>query len=255
MGSAALLLGLAVASLLAVPTLATDDADLRRRIEERFARAGLDRSTGVTVTVDRGAVRLEGVAVSLADAREAEKQARREAKVVLNQIQVVPERQRSDRAILNDAEGAIRSYSRYGAFDAVGVEVEDGMVRLAGFVLDDVRRREIEDRIARVEGVRDVHNDLRRQGFSPGDERLRQQIYHKIYTDPMFEQYASWSEPPVRVLVERGRVTLAGKVGSAVEQAAVGHLARETLAFSVSNLVQVEGSRAKEEDSRKQTES
>jgi osmotically-inducible protein OsmY len=167
---------------------------------------------------------------------------------VINQIRVVPERERTDKAIRNDVEAAINGYVRYGVFDAVGVEVDDGLVRLVGFVLDDVRRRGIEDRVARVEGVRDVHNDLRLQGFSQSDVDLRSEIYQRIYTDPLFERYASWSDPPIRVLVDRGNVTLAGTVGSPLEQVVAGHIARATLAFSVNNLVRVEDDEARGED-------
>jgi osmotically-inducible protein OsmY len=241
------MLAVAVAVLWAAPALA-GDADVQKRIEQRFARAGLDKSSGITIQVENGVVRLKGVALSLADARDAEAAARKEAKIVINQIDVVLESARSDRAIRNDAEAAILSYPRYGAFDAIDVKVEDGLVMLNGFVLDWLRRDEIEDRVARVEGVRDVRDDLRVQGFSLADQRLRYEVYERIYNDPMFERYAGWSDPPVRVLVERGRVTLAGKVGSAVEQRVVGTIARDTMAFSVRNLVQVEGDKSSEED-------
>ena len=116
--------------------------------------------------------------------------------------------------------------------------------------LDNHRRREFEDRLARIEGVRDVHNDLRLQGRSSLDERLRLRLYARIYNDPRFAQYASWPEPPVRIFVDHGRVTLAGTVRSKVEQAALGYMARESLAFSVKNVVQVEGSVPKEDQPR-----
>jgi osmotically-inducible protein OsmY len=241
------MLALAVTALWVAPAFA-GDADIQKSIEERFAKAGLDQSSGITVQVENGVVRLKGVALSLADARDAEAAARKEAKIVINQIDVVLERARSDRAIRNDAEAAILSYPRYGAFDAVGVKVEDGLVMLTGFVLDQGRRDEIEDRVARVEGVRDVRDDLWLQGWSASDARLRFEIYSRIYNDPMFERYAALSDPPVRVLVKRGHVTLAGTVGSAVEQWVVGHIANDTLAFSVRNLVQVEGEKDREED-------
>ena len=41
-------------------------------------------------------------------------------------------------------------------------------------------------------------------------------------------------------------------MGSAVEQAAVGHLARGTLACSVSNEVPVEGEASRKEDKKKE---
>jgi osmotically-inducible protein OsmY len=232
-------LGLALAALLVVPA-AADDADTLRRIEEHVAKAGLDQDTDITIEVEDGVVRLKGIALTLRDAREAERAARKVAKTVINEIRVFPEQTRSDGAIMKDARQAVYTYARYGAFDAVGLSVESGVVGIEGFVLDSVRRREIEDRVARVPGVRDVHNDLRLQGTSPHDERLRLQLYASIYGDPMFVRYATWAEPPVRIFVDRGRATLAGTVTSALEQTVLGQIASESLAFSVRNIVEVE---------------
>ena len=102
------------------------------------------------------------------------------------------------------------------------------------------KRDEIEERLARVDAIRDVHNDLRVQGFSQGDVRLRLEIHGKIYSDPLFERWAGLPDPPVRVFVERGRATLVGTVGSDVERVVAGMLARGTLAFAVNNQVKVE---------------
>jgi len=102
-----------------------------------------------------------------------------------------------------------------------------------------------------VDAIRDVLNDLRVQGFSQGDQRLRREIHAKIYADPLFERWRGYPDPPVRVYVDRGRVILAGTVGSEVEQVAVGMLARGTLAFTVSNQVKVEGDRTREEERKK----
>lgn len=242
-------LGLALAALLAAPAVA-DDAEIRSRIEQRFAKAGLDRDTDIEIGVEEGVVHLKGITLNLRDSREAERTARKVAKTVINEIRVFPEHTRSDRKIRKDAEKAIYTYARYGVFDAVGLSVDAGLVTLQGFVLDDNRRRELEDRLARIEGVRDIHNDLRLQGRSSYDERLRLRLYARIYNDPRFVQYASWPEPPVRIFVDRGRVTLAGTVRSKVERAALGYMARESLAFSVKNVVQVEGSAPKEDQPR-----
>jgi osmotically-inducible protein OsmY len=249
--SRAVSLALGLALLLAVPVVA-DDAEILRKVEDRFAKAGLDQTADIRVSVDDEIVYLQGIALTLADARTAEREARKVAEVVINELRVFPEETRSDQAIQKDAEKAVFTYARYGVFDAVGLSVDGGVVTLQGFVNDSVRRREIEDRVARVEGVRDVHNDLRLQGTSTYDERLRLQLYARIYNDPLFAQYASWPEPPVRVFVARGRVTLAGTVRSKVEQAALGFIAREGLAFSVNNLVQVEGSVPEEDAPRDQ---
>jgi osmotically-inducible protein OsmY len=241
--------GLALAALLAVPSFA-DDAEILSRIEERFAKAGLEQDTDIQVVVQDDVVYLKGIALNLADARAAEREARKVSKTVINEIRVFPESTRSDQEIQKDAEKAVYTYARYGVFDAVGVSVDQGLVSIQGFVNDNVRRREIEERVARIEGVRDVHNDLRLQGTSPYDERLRLQLYAQIYNDPMFAQYASWPEPPVRVFVDRGKVTLAGTVSSKVEQVRLGLIAGQSLAFSVNNHVRLESERPLEDAPR-----
>ena len=246
-----LALGLAAAFVCA-PALAASDAELKSRIEARLAKAGLEKEADIQVSVEGGVARLSGVAVRYADFRDAERLARKETRRVVNLVRVVIEKPRSDEAIKADVETAVLRWARYGPFDAVGVEVEGGVVRLNGWVDAPWKRDEIEERVARVAGTRDVHTDLHLQGFSTGDVELRQEIFTRIYKDPLFERYsANLIDPPVRVFVHRGRVTLVGTVGSQVEQVAVGTIARGTLAFAVSNQVRVEGDRAREEDRKK----
>jgi osmotically-inducible protein OsmY len=239
------------ALLAAASAFAGTDTEILRRIEERLAKAGLDQRAQIAVSVREGVARLDGVTLRYADLREADRMARKEARAVVNELRVVPESPRSDAAILTDAQDEVLGWERYGAFDAVAVHVKDGVVSLRGWVDTPYKKEEIENRLAQLDGLRDVHNDLRVQGFSSGDERLRREIFLKIYRDPMFERWASMPDPPVRVFVEKGRVTLAGTVGSAVEKQTVGHIARGTLAFSVNNQVVVEGERPSE-DRKKQ---
>lgn len=243
-----------IALLCAAPALAASDADLQRKIERRLAKAGFEQKADINVEVESGVARLTGITLRYLDLREAERLARKDVKSVVNLLRVVPEEPRSDKAIRTDAESAVLRWERYGPFDAVGIDVDDGVVRLTGWVESPFKRDEIENRLARVDAIRDVHNDLRVQGFSQGDVALRLQVFEKIYRDPLFERYASLPDPPVRVFVNRGRVTLAGTVGSQVEQTAVGLIARGTLAFSVNNQVQVEGDAARKEERREEHE-
>jgi osmotically-inducible protein OsmY len=250
----AVLLSALAASLLAAPALPSDD-DLQRRIEARFAKADLGRRADIRVEVESGVARLTGITLSYPDLREADRLARRETKGVVNLLRVVPEAARSDRAIRFDAESEVLRWERYGPFDAVGIDVAEGVIQLSGWVENSTKRDEIEERLARVVAIRDVVNNLRVQGFSAGDESLRRQVYLRIYRDPLFERFASYPDPPVRVFVDRGRVTLAGTVGSAVEQTALGFIARGTLAFSVDNHVQIEGEAARKADGKSRNES
>jgi osmotically-inducible protein OsmY len=242
---------LCLLALHAATAFAASDADLQRRIQARLAKAGFEQRADIQVGVDSGVARLTGITLSYADLREAERIARKEAKSVVNLLRVVPEEPRSDKAIRADAERAVLRWERYGPFDAVGIEVQEGVVRLSGWVETSSKRDEIEERLARVDAIRDVHNDLRLQGFSQGDVRLRLEIHEKIYTDPLFARWAGLPDPPVRVFVDRGRATLVGTVGSDMEKVVVGMLARGTLAFAVNNQVKVEGEDARKEERKK----
>jgi len=237
---------------LAVEALAATDAQLARKIEARLVKAGFDQRGDMKVDVESGVGRLTGIVLRWADVREADKLARKEVKSVVNLLRVVPEHPRSDKDIRGDVEKAVLRWDRYGPFDAVGIEVRDGVVSLGGFVEDPWKRGQIEERLTRIDAIRDVINNLRVQGFSQNDVALRQEVFTKIYADPLFERYANLPDPPVRVYVERGRVTLVGMVGSRVEQVQVGHIARATLAFSVTNLVEVE-SEVREREERRRT--
>jgi osmotically-inducible protein OsmY len=250
----AALLGLA-ATLVAGSARAGSDAELKSRVEERLAKAGLTANAEIHVGVEDGVVRLTGFAVRYVDVLDAERLAHKEAGRVINMLRVVPEQARPDAEIKKDVQTAILRWASYGPLDAVGVEVENGVVRLVGWVDSPWKREEIVDRVAPVLGARDVLADLRVQGFSGSDVALRNEVIARIYGDPMFERYASNPvDPPIRVFVDHGRVTLVGKVSSRVEQAAVGHIARGTLAFAVDNQVQVEGERPSE-DTRKKNDS
>jgi osmotically-inducible protein OsmY len=249
-GGRVALVGLAVL-LLAAPAFAASDAEVQRRVEKRLAKAGFDRRADIQVQVESGVVRLTGITVRYLDLREADRLARKEAKSVVNLLRVVPEVPRSDKEIREDAERAVLRWERYGPFDAVGIEVQEGTVRLTGWVESPFKRSEVEERLAHVDAVRDVLNDLHVQGFSQNDVSLRWQIHARIYSDPLFERWASLPDPPVRVYVNRGKVILAGTVGSAVEQTAAGLIARQTLAFAVDNQVKVEGEKARKEDRKK----
>lgn len=246
----AALVGMAMLAL-AAPVLAASDAEVRRRVEQRLAKAGFEKRADIRVEVEDGVVRLTGITVRYPDLREADRLARKEAKNVVNLLRVFPETPRSDKEIREDAENAVLRWARYGPFDAVGIEVKNGAVKLSGWVEDPFKRNEVEEILAQVDAVRDVINNLRVQGFSDNDVRLRQEIHTKIYNDPLFERWRDQPDPPVRVYVNRGRVTLAGTVGSTVEQVVVGHIARGTLAFAVDNQVKVEGEEKRKEDRRK----
>jgi osmotically-inducible protein OsmY len=239
------LAGLLGALLVSAPALASD-ADLQKRIEDRLARAGLEERGDVQVSVRDGVVTLEGFTVTLDARRNAERAAGKESRQVVSRLVVRPEEAVPDAEIQKAAIDAILREPRYGVFDSVAVAVEDGVVLLQGSVYRPWLRDSFDRRIAVLDGVRDIRNEIRVAPVSIFDDRLRARLYRQIYGDDMFVRYADWANPPIRIVVEGGNVTLNGIVNSPVEQARLGMIARGTLAFKVTNQVEVESEQKKE---------
>ena len=235
---------LAATLLVALPALA-DDSALRKRIESRLEKAGVADYGQVEVDVADGAVVLRGFTTTLDAERRALKAARKEAKAAESRIRVVPA-PTADPKIRKAVADAVLAYPYYGVYDSVGVGVEDGVVTLAGSVRQPWRKDDIERRVARVEGAREIRNEIRVQPVSNFDDRLRDQLFRRIYGSAMFERYAGWADPPIRIVVENGNVTLTGVVNSPVERAVLESIARGTLSFRVDNQVQVESEIEKE---------
>jgi osmotically-inducible protein OsmY len=230
----------AISLVLGVPAARADDAETLRNVEQRLARAKVYAAADVRVSVENGVVTLDGLASRMDTALDAERAARKHSKSVVNRIRVVPDVLRKDSEIRAEVVDQILGYVWYTVFDSVEAGVEDGVVILRGSVNQPNRKTDVEDRVAGIAGVKGLKSEIRVQGVSSFDDRLRRELVRRIYGDDRFVQYASWVHPPIRIVVDKGRITLTGVVGSAVEQQIVGHIARGTLAFDVDNQVKLE---------------
>ena len=77
------------------------------------------------------------------------------------------------------------------------------------------KRSEIEKRVAGLDGVRELRNEILVLPPVPEDDDLRHRVAKAIYGNPSFWSYAAMSSPPIHIIVERGHVTLKGTVGTA----------------------------------------
>jgi hyperosmotically inducible protein len=143
--------------------------------------------------------------------------------------------ERKNLQVLRDVTSEVRQYSRFTVFDDVNAAIADGVVTLAGRVTMPFKRDEIAARVARVEGVREVRNELAVLPVSPFDDELRYRIARAIYGNSAFWHYAAMANPPIHIVVEHGRVTLTGVVNNNVERMLARSLATTFGAFSVKN--------------------
>ncbi len=173
---------------------------------------------------------------------------------VLAALAFVAPARADDAGIRRAVADAVLDYVHYGVFDSVGVGVDHGVVTLEGSVLQPWHKDDIERRVARLDGVREVRNHIRVQPVSSFDDSLRVQLYRRIYGNALFQRYATFANPPIRIIVEHGNVTLTGVVNSRVERVVLESIARGVLAFKVDNQVQVESEIGKEPPARTSTD-
>ena len=130
---------------------------------------------------------------------------------------------------------ARRKYTLFTIFDDVNARIENGVVTLTGKVTMPYKKTDIERRVAKIDGVREVANSIEVLPVSPFDDDLRHRIARAIYGSPSFWHYAAMAQPPIHIIVDRGRVTLTGVVNSEVDRMLARSLATGWGELSVTN--------------------
>ena len=147
---------------------------------------------------------------------------------------------RRDVRLADDIGRSIISYSRLTIFDDINATVENGMVVLTGKVTMPFKKDDLEKRIARIDGVRGVRNDVGVLPVSQYDDELRYRVSRAIYGNSSFWNYAAMANPPIHVIVEGGHVTLAGVVNSNVERMLARSLATGLGELSVTSALKTD---------------
>jgi hyperosmotically inducible protein len=146
-----------------------------------------------------------------------------------------PVEARKDFQVLKDVATAVDRYTQFTIFDDVSARVKDGEVTLTGKVTMPYKRDDIEKRVKRVDGVREVRDEIAVLPVSSFDDGLRYRIARSIYGNSNFWNYAIMPNPPIHIVVEHGRVTLTGVVQSEVDRALARSLATQFGVLSVDN--------------------
>ena len=143
--------------------------------------------------------------------------------------------ERKDLQIVNDISTQVNRYTQFTIFDSIDAGIDQGHVVLSGWVTMPYKKTDIERRVAKVDGVKSVKNDIQVLPVSQFDDELRFRIARAIYGSSSFWNYAAMANPPIHIVVVRGHVTLTGVVNSNVERALARSLAVGFGSFDVRN--------------------
>jgi osmotically-inducible protein OsmY len=162
---------------------------------------------------------------------------------VRNDIQVagpsVPDSELQKKLLEKVSDNAIG----YGnMFDAISVDVHDGVVTLGGHSHDYVNRDSALAIVSTTPGVKDVVDNIEVDPTSPMDDGIRLAVARAVYGYASLNRYAIDPAKPIRISVQNGHVELYGVVDSQSDKDAAGIRANTVPGvFSVENHLQVAG--------------
>ncbi len=129
------------------------------------------------------------------------------------------------RADIEEALYGHTGNSFYGIFDYVGGSIDDGVVTLTGYVTNEYKAGKMVELVSRVEGVREIQNQIEVLPVSSFDDQLRVSIATQIYGDVLMPHMRIRAR--LHIIVDHLRVTLVGTVFSEVEKRRAEHIARQ----------------------------
>ncbi len=103
----------------------------------------------------------------------------------------------------------------YNVFDELSFTIDgSNTVTLTGEVTRPIVKSDAEAAVRNIPGVKTVINKIGVLPLSSFDDSIRFATYRAIFSRPGFEKYAIQVNPPIRIIVKNGNVTLDGVVSS-----------------------------------------
>lgn len=99
----------------------------------------------------------------------------------------------------------------YGVYDAIGYQIDGSTVTLSGYVVRPTTKKDAEEAVSDISGVARVINNIEVLPLSPSDDRIRVRILQTLANrGGSLYRYFLGANPSIRIIVNRGRVSLEG---------------------------------------------
>jgi len=255
---AAAMAAVLAASLLSLPqmslamaggsaAIAADGQNQRDSLSAAKSKLNKSQFKDVQVSVDaNGIATLTGTVALYEYKADAEKKVSRAKGIVAvrNEIEVagpaIPDQELQGKLVDK------LQYDRVGygttAFNAISVNVQNGVVTLGGHAYDYVDRDSALALVSTYPGVKDVINDIEVDPTSIVDDQIRLRVAHAVYGYPSLNKYAINPAKPIRISVQNGNVELYGTVDSQADKETAYIRANGVPGvFSVKNYLEVAG--------------
>ena len=142
--------------------------------------------------------------------------------------------------IAKQVSKSIRKLPRYEVFDHIDFTVDGSVVTLTGKVHNAINKNDAEGYVKRIPGVTRVINNIDLLPVGSFDDSIRRNLYATIHNWGGLSRYLWTVNPDVRLIVERGNVTLEGSVYNEADRNSMNIVARSVPnVFSVTNNLRV----------------
>jgi hyperosmotically inducible protein len=129
----------------------------------------------------------------------------------------------------------------FGVFDNLAYKVEGDTVTLYGQVVRPSTRSDAARRVAKIKGVERVVNNIEVLPLSRFDDDVRINTYRALARTGGLYRYLMGTNPSIRIIVNRGQLTLEGVVANEGDKNLANAVARSVPgAFSVTNNLRTE---------------
>ena len=120
----------------------------------------------------------------------------------------------STRTIEDQVRKRILKLPRYEVFDAISYRVNGDTVTLYGKVRNAINKSDAEGSVKRIPGVGRVVNEIEVLPLGSFDESIRLRLYQQLSQTGGLSRYLWPNNPSVRLVVDRGHVSLEGFVAN-----------------------------------------
>jgi osmotically-inducible protein OsmY len=239
---------LAFLPLAAPRAFAQGDSDVAAAVQKKLS--GKEYSN-VKATVDNSGIATLTGTVDLYEYKmDADKRVHKVKGVagVRNEIEVGGPSVSDDQLKSKLAEKLTYDQIGYGhMFDAIALQVQDGVVTLGGHVHNYIDRDSALALASTFPGVKQVNDEMQVDPTSIMDDQIRMEVARAVYGYGTLNKYAIDPAKPIRISVQNGHVELAGVVISKADRDTAGIRANGVPGvFSVQNNLQVEGQQPSE---------
>ena len=138
--------------------------------------------------------------------------------------------------IAKKVEKSIKKLPYYEVFDNIDFTVEGSVVTLTGKVRNASNKSSAEASVKRIAGVTEVVNKIEMLPVGGFDERIRRNLLATLSRSAGLSRYFWPVNPDVRLIVDRGHITLEGSVYNEGDYNLMNIMSRSVPnAFSVTN--------------------